>query len=47
MVAPSHGLLGLFIVIVALVHVLQVEWYVVEKWQRFVWIGLTVARCCC
>src|SRR4030095_217678 len=25
------------------VHVLQVEWYVAERWQRFVWISLTGA----
>jgi predicted ferric reductase len=39
----SHGLLGVFIVVVALVHVLQVRWYVGENWQRFVWGGLTTA----
>jgi predicted ferric reductase len=37
----SHGLLGLFIVVAGLVHVLQVNWYVAEKWQRNLWIGLT------
>ncbi len=38
----SHGLLGLFIVVVGLVHILQVNWYVAESWQRILWIGLTV-----
>lgn len=38
----SHGLLGLFIVVVGLVHILQVDWYVVETWQRTLWVGLTV-----
>lgn len=37
----SHGILGLFIVAVGLVHILQVQWYVVTTWQRALWIGLT------
>jgi 3-phenylpropionate/trans-cinnamate dioxygenase ferredoxin reductase subunit len=38
----SHGLLGLFIVVIGLVHILQVNWYVAETWKRTLWIGLTV-----
>ena len=37
----SHGLLGLFVVLAALIHVLQVEWYIAERWQRTLWIALT------
>ena len=39
----SHGLLGVIIVIIAIVHVLEVKWYVAGKWQRSVWIGSTAA----
>jgi predicted ferric reductase len=37
----SHGLLGLFVVTLGLIHVLQIEWYIAERRQRLVWIGLT------
>ena len=39
----SHGLMGLFVVVVALIHVMQVEWYVASAWQRTVWVTLTTS----
>jgi predicted ferric reductase len=38
----SHGLLGVLVVIVGLVHVFQVQWYVVEGWQKFLWGSLNI-----
>ena len=37
----SHGFTGLFVVVAGLIHVLEIDWYVSERWQRTLWIGLT------
>jgi predicted ferric reductase len=39
----THGLLGVLVVLIAVMHILQVEWYVAEPWLRAVWISLTAA----
>ncbi len=38
----THGLLGAVIVVAALIHILQVEWYVATTWQKVLWVSLNV-----